>query len=68
MSLSLLSCWLETLIPLAPSLGAGCSLLVPLGNESSLISVRGRRITHLSDFRLDPRHRPINQRRFGKSG
>src|SRR5829696_5744537 len=35
-SLFLLSCHLETHIPLALSLGAGCVLLLPLGNESSL--------------------------------
>ena len=62
MGLPLLSCCLETLIPLAPSLGAECSLLVSLGNESSLTVVRSGCIIQMSDFWLDSRDRSMDHR------
>ena len=48
MRLLLLRCYLETLVRLAHSLGAGCTLSVSLGDESSLTLVR--RLARRWDF------------------
>ena len=48
MRLLLLLCYLETLVRLAHSLGAECSLFISLGDESSLTLVR--RLARRWDF------------------
>src|SRR5215216_244830 len=65
MSLSLQSCCLETLIGLAHSHGFGCSLLVTLGNKSTLTP--GERPPHHSNvlpLRGQTRARSAKERRF----